>query len=182
MSDLISISSNKGREVLVFLFGWKWFQDCCSGCLWPLQWHRRVCVPIFIPPSCCWYICQYNCSSVCSDLSVDCGSDGWVTVHWRPGLGFSQKVDLSRALLGTCPPSSLMSEDTLLFRVFMRDCGFIQQVLSRFRANSGQSLTWFSSTVLKVMEDRVTYSNMLIYARRPELPIITQLVKCVYDS
>ncbi|XP_056098170.1 uncharacterized protein LOC130076899 [Rhinichthys klamathensis goyatoka] len=94
------------------------------------------------------------------DLSVDCGSDGWVTVHWRPGLGFSQTLDQSKALLGTCPPSSLMSEDTLLFRVLVRDCGFIQQV----------------------MEGRVTYSNMLIYARRPELPIITQLVKCDYDS
>ncbi|XP_051751115.1 zona pellucida sperm-binding protein 3-like [Ctenopharyngodon idella] len=93
------------------------------------------------------------------DFSIDCGIDDWVTVRWRPGLDFSQKVDPSRALLGNCPPRSLVSKDTLLFRALLHDCGFIKQVVA------GQ----------------VTYSNMLIYERRPGLPFISQSIQCVYD-
>ncbi|XP_016410546.1 zona pellucida sperm-binding protein 3 [Sinocyclocheilus rhinocerous] len=95
-----------------------------------------------------------------NDLSVDCGGDDSVTVRWRPGLDSSQKLDPFRALLGNCPPSFTVSDDTLLFYVLLRDCGFLKQVTA----------------------DRVTYSNMLIYDRRPELPFISQSVQCVYDS
>ncbi|KAL1274356.1 hypothetical protein QQF64_027170 [Cirrhinus molitorella] len=89
----------------------------------------------------------------------DCGGDDSVTVRWRPGLDSFQKLDLSRALLGNCPPSFAVSDDTLVFYVLLRDCGFFKQVTA----------------------ERVTYSNMLIYDRRPELPFISQSVQCVYD-
>ncbi|XP_067264248.1 zona pellucida sperm-binding protein 3-like [Chanodichthys erythropterus] len=93
------------------------------------------------------------------DFSIDCGTDDWVTVRWRPGLDFSLKVDPSKALLGNCPPTSLVSKDTLLFRVLLHDCGFNKQVAA----------------------GRVTYSNMLIYERRPGLSFISESIQCVYD-
>ncbi|XP_048045805.1 uncharacterized protein LOC125267837 isoform X2 [Megalobrama amblycephala] len=93
------------------------------------------------------------------DFSIDCGTDDWVTVRWRPRLDFSQKVDPSKALLGNCPPRSLVSKDTLLFHVLLHDCGFNKQVAA----------------------GRVMYSNMLIYERRPGLPLILESIQCVYD-
>ncbi|XP_067293616.1 zona pellucida sperm-binding protein 3-like [Pseudorasbora parva] len=93
------------------------------------------------------------------DLSVDCGDDEWVSVRWRPELDFSAAVEPSRALLGSCPPSYLASEEMLFFRVSLRDCGFIKQVTA----------------------GRVTFSNTLIYDPRPELSFISQPVQCIYD-
>ncbi|RXN09876.1 zona pellucida sperm-binding 3-like protein [Labeo rohita] len=90
----------------------------------------------------------------------DCGGDDSVTIRWRPRLDLFQKLDPSRALLGNCPPSFTVSDYTLLFYVLLRDCGFLKQVTA----------------------DRVTYSNMLIYDRRPEQPFISRSVQCVYDS
>ncbi|KAL0192304.1 hypothetical protein M9458_010600, partial [Cirrhinus mrigala] len=72
-----------------------------------------------------------------------------------PRLDLFQKLDPSRALLGNCPPSFTVSDDTLLFYVLLRDCGFLKQVTA----------------------DRVTYSSMLIYDRRPELPFISRSVQ-----
>ncbi|XP_059396897.1 zona pellucida sperm-binding protein 3-like [Carassius carassius] len=95
-----------------------------------------------------------------NDLTVDCGSGDSVTVRWRPRLDSSQKLDPSRGLLGNCPPSFTMSDDMLIFYALLRDCGFLKQVTA----------------------DSVTYSNMLIYDRQPELPFIFQRVQCVYDS
>ncbi|XP_050967039.1 zona pellucida sperm-binding protein 3-like isoform X2 [Labeo rohita] len=95
-----------------------------------------------------------------NDLFVDCGGDDSVTIRWRPRLDLFQKLDPSRALLGNCPPSFTVSDYTLLFYVLLRDCGFLKQVTA----------------------DRVTYSNMLIYDRRPEQPFISRSVQCVYDS
>ncbi|KAF4112701.1 uncharacterized protein LOC131541144 [Onychostoma macrolepis] len=91
-----------------------------------------------------------------NDVSVDCGGDS-VTVRWR--LDSPQKLDLSRALLGDCPPISTESGDTLLFSVSLRDCGFHRQVTL----------------------DRVTYSNLLTYDRRPALTFLSRSVRCVYD-
>ncbi|KAA0716212.1 Zona pellucida sperm-binding protein 3 [Triplophysa tibetana] len=91
-------------------------------------------------------------------LSVDCSSDA-VAVSWRPRLDLSEKLDLSRALLGNCPPTFLGSDETLRFYVSLRDCGFHKQV-----------------SVQKVM-----YSSVLVYDRGPGLSFISQPLRCVYD-
>ncbi|KAI7812388.1 hypothetical protein IRJ41_001137 [Triplophysa rosa] len=93
-----------------------------------------------------------------SDLSVDCSSDA-VAVSWRPRLDISEKLDLSRALLGNCPPSFLGSDETLRFYVSLRDCGFHKRV-----------------SVKNVM-----YSSVLVYDRGPGLSFISQPLRCVYD-
>ncbi|WP_411024082.1 hypothetical protein, partial [Salmonella sp. s58079] len=72
---------------------------------------------------------------------IDCTPNA-VTIQWRPALNSDQKLDLSKAHLGTCPPSSIFIEDdVLLFSVWLHDCGF-KEVVS---------------------EDRVTYTNLLTY-------------------
>ncbi|XP_051545690.1 zona pellucida sperm-binding protein 3-like isoform X2 [Myxocyprinus asiaticus] len=61
------------------------------------------------------------------DLSLDCSSDS-VMVRWKPWLDAGQKLDPSKALLGNCPPSFVVS-DTLMFYVLLNDCGFLKQVI-----------------------------------------------------
>ncbi|KAF7688572.1 zona pellucida sperm-binding protein 3-like [Silurus meridionalis] len=90
---------------------------------------------------------------------IDCTLNA-VTIQWRPALNSDQKLDLSKAHLGTCPPSSIFIEDdVLLFSVWLHDCGF-KEVVS---------------------EDRVTYTNLLTYNLHASLPLITEPVECVYD-
>uniref|UniRef100_A0A8C1HZX3 ZP domain-containing protein n=1 Tax=Cyprinus carpio carpio TaxID=630221 RepID=A0A8C1HZX3_CYPCA len=91
-----------------------------------------------------------------NEVTVDCGGDS-VTVRWR--LDSHQKLDPSKALLGSCPPKSTESGDTLLFSVSLGACGFFRQVTL----------------------DRVTYSNLLTYERSPPLPFLSHAVQCVYD-
>ncbi|XP_043093307.1 uncharacterized protein LOC122343062 [Puntigrus tetrazona] len=93
-----------------------------------------------------------------NDVSVDCGRDS-VTVRWSPVS--PQKPDPSRALLGACPPSSSSAESghELLFSSSLLDCGFQR----------------------KVTQDRVTYSNLLTYDRRPAGPFLSRSVQCVYE-
>uniref|UniRef100_A0A8C1PN58 ZP domain-containing protein n=1 Tax=Cyprinus carpio TaxID=7962 RepID=A0A8C1PN58_CYPCA len=66
-----------------------------------------------------------NRSGLCAEVTVDCGGDS-VTVRWR--LDSHQKLDPSKALLGSCPPKSTESGDTLLFSVSLGACGFFRQV------------------------------------------------------
>uniref|UniRef100_A0A8C2HXI0 ZP domain-containing protein n=1 Tax=Cyprinus carpio TaxID=7962 RepID=A0A8C2HXI0_CYPCA len=96
-----------------------------------------------------------NRSGLCAEVTVDCGGDS-VTVRWR--LDSHQKLDPSKALLGSCPPKSTESGDTL-------------NVAAVFRRLS----LW------QVTLDRVTYSNLLTYERSPPLPFLSHAVQCVYD-
>ncbi|KAF4072953.1 hypothetical protein AMELA_G00253340 [Ameiurus melas] len=90
---------------------------------------------------------------------TDCSANG-VTIQWRPELSQVQKLDPSKARLGSCPPSSMSTEDdTLLFSVGFHDCGFRKLV----------------------SEDKVMYTNLLTYSLDAGLPPITELVACVYD-
>ncbi|XP_073807831.1 zona pellucida sperm-binding protein 3 isoform X4 [Danio rerio] len=90
-------------------------------------------------------------------LSVDCAVDRSVTVRWAPALGFSQTLDPGRALLGNCAPIHTQSH-TLLFRTSLERCGFIRQVSA----------------------DSESFSSVLIYDPRPDLPFISQPVQCTY--
>lgn len=63
------------------------------------------------------------------NLVIVCTANA-VTVQWRPDLNWAQKLDLSKARLGTCPPSSISTDgDVLLFSVWLHDCGFRRQVM-----------------------------------------------------
>lgn len=57
---------------------------------------------------------------------IDCKADA-VAVKWRPVLKGAQKVDPTKAHLGTCSPSS-SDENVLLFFVSFHDCDFRIQV------------------------------------------------------
>ncbi|XP_022523565.2 zona pellucida sperm-binding protein 3 isoform X1 [Astyanax mexicanus] len=92
------------------------------------------------------------------DLVIDCKANT-VTVKWRPALNSAQKVDISQALLGRCRPSSV-AENVLLFSVWIHDCGFRRQVV----------------------EDKVTYTNLLTYGLDSGVPSIVKRVECIYDS
>ncbi|KAB5522375.1 hypothetical protein PHYPO_G00158830 [Pangasianodon hypophthalmus] len=90
---------------------------------------------------------------------IDCTANA-VTIQWRPELNWAQKLDLSKARLGSCPPSSIsMEDDTLLFSVWLHDCDFRRLV----------------------SEDKVTYINVLTYSLDAGLSPITEPVECVYD-
>lgn len=66
------------------------------------------------------------------NLVTDCSANG-VTIQWRPELSQVQKLDPSKARLGSCPPSSMsMEDDTLLFSVGFHDCGFRKLVIYLF--------------------------------------------------
>ncbi|XP_060719164.1 uncharacterized protein LOC132841022 [Tachysurus vachellii] len=91
---------------------------------------------------------------------IDCSANAAVTIQWRPELNWAQKLDLSKAHLGSCPPSSIsMEHDMLLFSVWLHDCGFKRLV----------------------SEGKVTYTNVLTYSLDAGLSPITELVECVYD-
>ncbi|KAG7314791.1 hypothetical protein KOW79_022094 [Hemibagrus wyckioides] len=91
---------------------------------------------------------------------IECSANKAVTIQWRPELNWAQKLDISNAHLGSCPPSSISTEqDMLLFSVWLYDCGF-RRVVS---------------------EGKVTYTNVLTYSLDAGLSPITELVECVYD-
>ncbi|KAK3527195.1 hypothetical protein QTP86_014615, partial [Hemibagrus guttatus] len=91
---------------------------------------------------------------------IDCSANEAITIHWRPELNWAHKLDISKAHLGSCPPSSIsMEQDMLLFSVWLHDCGFRRLV----------------------NEGKVTYTNVLTYSLDAGLSPITELVECVYD-
>lgn len=78
---------------------------------------------------CNWLICDF----LVINLVIDCSANAAVTIQWRPELNWGQKLDLSKAHLGSCPPSSIsMEHDMLLFSVWLHDCGFKRLVTCLF--------------------------------------------------
>ncbi|XP_066516895.1 zona pellucida sperm-binding protein 3-like [Hoplias malabaricus] len=94
-------------------------------------------------------------SVLAQDVLINCKADS-VTVKWRPVLTWGQKLDPSKARLGSCSPLS-SEEDVLLFFVWLHECGFKRLV----------------------SHDKVTYTNVLTYGLDHELPPVP--VECVYD-
>lgn len=81
---------------------------------------------------CIWLICDLLLFLVLN-LVIECSANKAVTIQWRPELNWAQKLDISNAHLGSCPPSSISTEqDMLLFSVWLYDCGFRRVVMCLF--------------------------------------------------
>ncbi|XP_026882909.2 uncharacterized protein LOC113588075 [Electrophorus electricus] len=81
-------------------------------------------------------------------------------VKWRPRFNWPQNLELWKAHLGSCSPSSLLAdENMLLFSVWLHNCNFRRQVRG----------------------DEVAYTNILTYELGPGLPPVVESVECLYN-